>query len=76
MSKEPVRNAIRDAMAEEMRNDPDVFLIGEEVGEYEGAYKVSQGLIAEFGDKRRKAAIEAVIKLRTFTLATSTRYRS
>lgn len=39
-------------MAEEMRNDPDVFLIGEEVGEYEGAYKVSQGLIAEFGDKR------------------------
>ena len=52
MSKEPVRNAIRDAMAEEMRNDPDVFLIGEEVGEYEGAYKVSQGLIAEFGDKR------------------------
>ena len=52
MSKEPVRNAIRDAMAEEMRIDPDVFLIGEEVGEYEGAYKVSQGLIAEFGDKR------------------------
>ena len=52
MSKEPVRTAIRDAMAEEMRNDPDVFLIGEEVGEYEGAYKVSQGLIAEFGDKR------------------------
>jgi pyruvate dehydrogenase E1 component beta subunit len=52
LSKEPVRNAIRDAMAEEMRNDPDVFLIGEEVGEYEGAYKVSQGLIAEFGDKR------------------------
>ena len=52
MSKEPVRNAIRDAMAEEMRNEPDVFLIGEEVGEYEGAYKVSQGLIAEFGDKR------------------------
>ena len=52
MSKEPVRTAIRDDMAEEMRNDPDVFLIGEEVGEYEGAYKVSQGLIAEFGDKR------------------------
>ena len=52
MSKFPVRAAIRDAIAEEMRLDPNVFLIGEEVGEYEGAYKVSQGLISEFGDNR------------------------
>ena len=52
MSKFPVRAAIRDAIAEEMRLDPNVFLIGEEVGEYEGAYKVSQGLISEFGDQR------------------------
>ena len=47
-----VREALRDAMAEEMRRDPNVFLLGEEVGEYEGAYKVSQGLLDEFGDKR------------------------
>ncbi len=47
-----VRDALRDAMAEEMRRDPDVFLMGEEVAQYEGAYKVSRGLLAEFGDKR------------------------
>ena len=47
-----VREALRDAMAEEMRRDPNVFLIGEEVAEYQGAYKVSQGLWEEFGDKR------------------------
>ena len=47
-----VREALRDAMAEEMRRDSDVFLMGEEVGEYEGAYKVSQGLLAEFGPRR------------------------
>ena len=47
-----VREALRDAMAEEMRRDPDVFVIGEEVGEYQGAYKVSQGLLQEFGDRR------------------------
>jgi pyruvate dehydrogenase E1 component beta subunit len=52
LSKIPVRSAIKDAIAEEMRLDSSVFLIGEEVGEYEGAYKVSQGLIAEFGNKR------------------------
>jgi pyruvate dehydrogenase E1 component beta subunit len=52
MTKLAVRTAIRDAIAEEMRADSDVFLIGEEVGEYEGAYKVSQGLLAEFGEKR------------------------
>ena len=52
MTKLAVRNAIRDAIAEEMRANPKVFLIGEEVGEYEGAYKVSQGLLAEFGDNR------------------------
>lgn len=47
-----VREALRDAMAEEMRTNPDVFLMGEEVGEYQGAYKVSQGLLDEFGVKR------------------------
>ena len=47
-----VRDALRDAMAEEMRRDPDVFLMGEEVAEYQGAYKVSQGLLDEFGPKR------------------------
>ena len=47
-----VREALRDAMAEEMRRDPDVVLIGEEVGEYQGAYKVSQGLLQEFGPRR------------------------
>ena len=47
-----VREAIRDGMAEEMRLNPDVFLMGEEVAQYEGAYKVSQGLLDEFGDKR------------------------
>ena len=52
MAKLAVRTAIRDAIAEEMRADPNVFMIGEEVGEYEGAYKVSQGLLAEFGEKR------------------------
>ena len=52
MANVAVRLAIRDAIAEEMRKNPDIFLIGEEVGEYEGAYKVSQGLLAEFGNKR------------------------
>ncbi|MDR0253178.1 MAG: pyruvate dehydrogenase complex E1 component subunit beta, partial [Brucellaceae bacterium] len=47
-----VREALRDAMAEEMRRDPNVFVMGEEVAEYEGAYKVTKGLLAEFGDKR------------------------
>lgn len=47
-----VREALRDALAEEMRRDDDVFLMGEEVAEYEGAYKISQGLLAEFGARR------------------------
>ncbi len=47
-----VREALRDAMAEEMRRDPDVFLMGEEVAQYHGAYKISQGLLEEFGEKR------------------------
>jgi pyruvate dehydrogenase E1 component beta subunit len=47
-----VREALRDAMAEEMRRDSKVFVMGEEVAEYQGAYKVTQGLLAEFGDKR------------------------
>ena len=47
-----VREALRDAMAEEMRRDPDVFVMGEEVAEYQGAYKVTQGLLQEFGANR------------------------
>ncbi|WP_271947583.1 pyruvate dehydrogenase complex E1 component subunit beta [Ruegeria faecimaris] len=52
MKSETVREALRDAMAEEMRNDGDVYLMGEEVAEYQGAYKISQGLLDEFGAKR------------------------
>ncbi len=47
-----VRDALRDAMAAEMRANPDVFLMGEEVAQYQGAYKISQGLLDEFGPKR------------------------
>ena len=47
-----VRDSLRDAMAEEMRRDETVFLMGEEVAEYQGAYKISQGLLAEFGARR------------------------
>ncbi len=47
-----VREALRDAMAEEMRRDEDVFVMGEEVAEYQGAYKITQGLLDEFGAKR------------------------
>ncbi len=52
MTQMTVREALRDAMAEEMRRDDTVFLMGEEVAEYQGAYKVSQGLLDEFGSKR------------------------
>ncbi|MFZ8865025.1 MAG: pyruvate dehydrogenase complex E1 component subunit beta [Rickettsiales bacterium] len=52
MTKITVREALRDAMAEEMRANPDVYLMGEEVAEYQGAYKVSQGLLEEFGSAR------------------------
>lgn len=52
LKKLSVREALRDAMAEEMRRDETVFVIGEEVAEYEGAYKVTQGLLDEFGAKR------------------------
>jgi pyruvate dehydrogenase E1 component beta subunit len=52
MVQTTVREALRDAMAEEMRRDETVYLMGEEVGEYQGAYKVSQGLLDEFGAKR------------------------
>jgi pyruvate dehydrogenase E1 component beta subunit len=47
-----VREALRDAMAEEMRRDPNVFIMGEEVAEYQGAYKITQGLLQEFGARR------------------------
>ncbi len=50
--KTTIRDALRDAMAEEMRRDEKVFLIGEEVAQYQGAYKVSRELLQEFGDKR------------------------
>ncbi|NIJ42756.1 pyruvate dehydrogenase E1 component beta subunit [Parvibaculum indicum] len=50
--EQTVREALRDAMAEEMRRDERVFVMGEEVAQYEGAYKVTQGLLAEFGDRR------------------------
>ncbi|BAE51121.1 pyruvate dehydrogenase complex E1 component subunit beta [Paramagnetospirillum magneticum] len=50
--RQTVREALRDAMAEEMRADPNVFLMGEEVAQYQGAYKVSQGLLDEFGAER------------------------
>ena len=52
LQKHTVREALRDAMAEEMRTTPEVFVMGEEVAEYNGAYKVTQGLLAEFGSKR------------------------
>src|SRR5438270_2216467 len=52
MATMTVRDALRDAMAEEMRRDDRVFIIGEEVAEYQGAYKVTQGLLQEFGPKR------------------------
>ncbi len=52
MKQQTVREALRDAMSEEMRNDESVFLMGEEVGEYQGAYKISQGMLDEFGSKR------------------------
>jgi len=52
MAAQTMREALRDAMAEEMRRDPQVFLMGEEVGAYQGAYKVSQGLLDEFGARR------------------------
>jgi len=52
MITQTIREALRDAMAEEMRRDPDVFIMGEEVAEYQGAYKVTQGLLQEFGAKR------------------------
>jgi pyruvate dehydrogenase E1 component beta subunit len=52
MKKITIREALRDAMAEEMRLDKDVFIMGEEVAEYQGAYKVTQGLLDEFGAKR------------------------
>ena len=52
MKRQTVREALRDAMAEEMRTTPEVFVMGEEVAEYQGAYKVTQGLLEEFGAAR------------------------
>ncbi len=52
MITQTIREALRDAMAEEMRRDADVFIMGEEVAEYQGAYKVTQGLLQEFGARR------------------------
>ena len=47
-----IRDALREAMSEEMRRDESIFLMGEEVAQYDGAYKVSQGMLAEFGPER------------------------
>lgn len=52
IKQQTVREALRDAMAEEMRGDDEVYLMGEEVAEYQGAYKISQGMLDEFGNKR------------------------
>ncbi|MEP4249090.1 pyruvate dehydrogenase complex E1 component subunit beta [Tateyamaria sp.] len=52
MKQQTVREALRDGMSEEMRSDDTVFLMGEEVAEYQGAYKISQGMLDEFGPKR------------------------
>lgn len=52
MSEIRMREALRDAMAEEMRRDPDVFVMGEDVGVFQGAFKVTEGLLDEFGEKR------------------------
>ncbi|MEH6521409.1 pyruvate dehydrogenase complex E1 component subunit beta [Sulfitobacter sp.] len=52
LKQQTVREALRDGMSEEMRRDEDVFLMGEEVAEYQGAYKISQGMLDEFGSKR------------------------
>ena len=59
-----VREALRDAMAEEMRRDEKVFLMGEEVAEYQGAYKVSQGLLDEFGSAPRDRHADHGARLR------------
>lgn len=56
MVKLTVREALRDAMAEEMRADDRIFVMGEEVAEYQGAYKVTQGLLDEFGPRRDRYA--------------------
>jgi pyruvate dehydrogenase E1 component beta subunit len=64
MATMTMREALRDAMAEEMRRDPDVFVMGEEVAEYQGAYKVTQGLLQEFGDRR---VIDTPITEHSFT---------
>ncbi|MEP0049761.1 MAG: biotin/lipoyl-containing protein, partial [Roseobacter sp.] len=52
LKQQTVREALRDGMSEEMRRDDNVFLMGEEVAEYQGAYKISQGMLDEFGAKR------------------------
>ena len=52
LKKQTVREALRDGMSEEMRRDGDVFIMGEEVAEYQGAYKITQGMLDEFGSKR------------------------
>ena len=63
-SRMTVRDALRDAMAEEMRRDDTVFLMGEEVAQYQGAYKVSQGLLEEFGDAPRDRHADHRARLR------------
>ncbi|MCB0332444.1 MAG: hypothetical protein KDD55_03025, partial [Bdellovibrionales bacterium] len=64
MREIPIRDALREAMSEEMRRDERVFLVGEEVGHYNGAYKCSRGMLEEFGAKR---VIDAPIAENGFT---------
>jgi pyruvate dehydrogenase E1 component beta subunit len=68
-----VREALRDAMAAEMRADADVFLIGEEVAQYQGAYKISQGLLEEFGPRRVMGAaftgLKPIVEFMTFNFS-------
>ena len=72
-NKITMRQAIRDAIAEEMRKNDKVFIIGEEVGEYQGAYKVTQGLLDEFGEKR---VVDTPISEQAFTgLAVGSAFR-
>ena len=64
LHRQTVREALRDAMAEEMRADPMVFVMGEEVAEYQGAYKVTQGLLEEFGPAARRRHPDHRIRFR------------
>ena len=67
MKQQTVREALRDGMAEEMRSDETVFIMGEEVAEYQGAYKITQGMLDEFGSKRVIDITSSTLRPRRFT---------